>query len=131
MARGFDQSSSILNSQSVSSKKLKPAVTHTIKKGTKVIVQPFKRAKRALFTHSSHSLIASSLPASDDGNGGDNNNGEKSVQASASRAEDETDPGKQLGAPFILNIATSILNSVIFRGSQEDLALSYIYLLQN
>jgi hypothetical protein len=114
-----------LDSQSVSSKKLK-SITNAIKKGAKVIVQPFKRAKQALSAHSSRSLIASSLPASNDGN---DDGGENLVQGSASSAEDEIDPGKQLGVSFSLDIAALILNSFISRGSQKYLALSNIYLL--
>jgi hypothetical protein len=125
MGTNSDRSSSILDSLSVSSKKLK-SITITVKKGTKMIVWPFKRAKQALSTHSSCLSIASSLPASDDG---DDNKVQKSVQGSASGTEDEIDPGKQLGVSFSLNIATLILNSFISRGSQKYLALSNIYIL--
>jgi hypothetical protein len=121
-AETLSTKSSIISGKAASLKK-------AVKKGAKAVGRPFKKIKQSLSIRSTtHSIASRSSTAPPPSDNEADNLDDKSVPdvCDSSEPEIELMPEQELGS--------CILHDVIlityFRGTQEDLALAYLFILQ-
>jgi hypothetical protein len=111
------------------------SLKNTAKKSAKAITRPFKKFKQSISNRSARrsttSRSSSAIPASDHEADGDN---AKSVAdngspRSSSEPEVELTPEQELGALLFYLLCDAML-IIYFRGSQTNLALAYLLILQ-